>query len=76
MSIREKLAIKILGYLEILHGYLNVYLRGYYQKIEEMKADAFLKKFRSHREDPNNFSSLRRRAKITTLSLIDSQMAR
>ena len=60
MSIKEKLYLRIIGWLNILQGYINTTLHSYYQLVELKHADDFLKKFRSHKEDPNNFSMQKR----------------
>jgi hypothetical protein len=62
MSIKEKLSLKALGYLNLLHGWLNVYLylQGYYLRKNIEYANTFIEKFRSRKKDPNNFSAQKR----------------
>ena len=57
MSIKEMLYTKIVGWLNVVTGYFNTQLCGYYLKKNEEHADTFLKEFRSFREDPTNFSA-------------------
>jgi hypothetical protein len=57
MSIREKLSLKALAILDAVRGYLYTSLQAYYLQKAVEHADAFLKRFRSHKADPNNFSA-------------------
>lgn len=60
MNIKIKLYAKVQGLLNIINGWLNVRLVGYRNALAEVYADNFLKKFRSVKEDPNNFSIMER----------------
>jgi hypothetical protein len=57
MSIREKLYLRIIGWMDSFRGYLNTYLHEYYVRKAVEYADEFLEKFRKDRPDPNNFSA-------------------
>jgi hypothetical protein len=57
MSIKEKLSLKALAILDAVRGYLYTSLQAYYLQKAIERGNAFLKRFRSHKTDPNNFSA-------------------